>query len=68
MCNDTDFVGRFCMPRYAFVNLQTARFEKGIFRLKIDTLEPATISLFICVIAALRIPAYEKSFNKVDEL
>lgn len=66
--NDADFERRFRMPRSVFIRLLNALWGKGIFRLRKDALKKYGISPLVRIIAALRILAYGKSFDEVDEL
>lgn len=66
--NESNFERRFCMPLTVSEQLMNTICGSGVFQLRKDGLEDSGISPLVLVIAALRIRAYGKFFDIVDEI
>lgn len=65
---EADFERRFRMPRSVFDRFMTGISGRDIFTQLVDTTHTRGSSPHMRVIAALRVLAYGKSFNEVDDL
>lgn len=66
--NDVDFERRFRMPRTVFERIQNGLMGRGIFVKRTDALNKQGISPLVRIVAALRILAYGKTYDEIDEL
>lgn len=66
--DDADFERRFRMPRAVFDRVRIGLTGRSIFKQRTDATNKKGISPLVRIIAALRVLAYGKSYDEVDEL